>query len=524
MASEGYFLAYDIGTTYLKTAILDEKFNLIGKSMKSYPLHFPQKGYAEQDPEDWWKAVVETTQDILKDTNIKVDKIKAIIFSSMMSTLLAINKDGEPLFRAMTWLDTRAAATARKYFGRGIIKIAGYSILTVLKFLRITGGAPGFAGKDNITRILWIKENWPDVYKEVYKFLDSKDYLIFKTTGKAIISRDLAHLWWLMDTRPNVMDWSDSLLEKYGIERDKLPEIRLSIDIAGELNREAANELGLKEGIPVVVGAGDITTVAVGSGAVKDGEFHLYIGTSDWIASHSKDRKLDINHYIGSLASAIPDRYLCIAEQETAGACLDWVKDNMFKEEEEELGEKVYDLFDELVSKIPPGSEGLFFTPWLSGERAPIDDDTVRGGFHNLGLEHTREHALRAVMEGVAFNIYWILGYMEKLFKPVEWINFVGGGALRETWSQIISDVLGRVIRRVEKPREVGVRGATIIGAVALGVYKSFEEAAENIKIEKVFKPDMERHQFYKNLFKEFKSIYENNKKIYQRLNKEKAH
>ena len=520
--AEKFFLAYDVGTTYLKTAILDENFNLVAKATKSYPLHTPKRGYVEQDPDDWWRAVIDTTREVLEESNVVVDKIKAIIFSSMMSTLVAINRDGEPLFRAMTWLDTRAAETARKYFGSGLIKFAGYNLFTVLRFLRITGGAPGFAGKDNITRILWIKDNWPDIYKDVYKFLDSRDYLVFKATGNAVTSRDVAHLWWIMDTRPNVMDWSETLLKKYGIEREKLPEIKLSIDIAGNLRGEAAKELGLREGIPVVVGAGDISTVAVGSGAVRDGEFHLYIGTSDWIAAHSRDRKLDVSHYIGSLASAIPDKYLCIAEQETAGACLDWVKDNMFKSEAEELGEKVYDLFDELVSKIPPGSEGLFFTPWLSGERAPLDDDTVRGGFHNMGLEHTREHALRAVMEGVAYNIYWILGYMEKLFKPVEWINFVGGGALRETWSQIVADVTGKIIRRMVLPREVGVRGAAMIGAVALGVYKSFEEAAERIAVEKIFKPNEDNHRFYRKMFEEFKKIYKQNKGIYRRLNRER--
>ena len=522
--SEKFFIAYDIGTTFLKTALIDEKLNLHGKKMKGYPIHVPVKGYAEQDPEDWWNAIIETTRELLQDTNIDLDKIKGIVFSSMMSTLLAINEDGEPLFKAMTWLDTRAAPQAKKYFGRGILKIAGYNLFTVLKFLKITGGAPGFAGKDNITRILWIKENWPDIYKDVYKFLDSKDYLIYKATGKTVTSRDLAHLWWLMDTRLDKMDWSDTLLKKYDIERDKLPEIKLSVEIAGELSSEAASDLELKEGLPVIVGAGDISTVAVGSGSLGDGEFHLYVGTSDWIASHSKDRKLDINHYIGSLASAIPDKYLCIAEQETAGACLDWVKTNMFKEEEEKLGEKVYDLFDELVSKIPPGSDGLFFTPWLSGERAPIDDDTVRGGFFNLSLEHTREHALRAVMEGVAFNAYWSLGFMEKLFNPVESINFVGGGALRETWSQIMADVLGRRIRRIEMPREVGVRGAAMIAGVALKVYSSFEEAAENIRVEKEFEPNLENHRFYRNLFEEFKKMYENNKKTYKRLNAGKVH
>ncbi|MGQ4892832.1 MAG: xylulokinase [Candidatus Njordarchaeia archaeon] len=517
--SEKFIIAYDIGTTLLKTAILNEKLEVLAKETMGYPIHVPQKGYAEQDPLDWWKAIVETTHRAMEDANITKEKISGIIFSAMMSTLIPINKDGEPLTKALTWLDTRAAPQAEKLVSKGILKVSGYNLFSLWKFLRITGGAPGLAGKDNISRIIWFKEEAPDIYRDTYKFLDAKDYLIYKTTGETVTSRDLAHLWWLMDTRPKVMDWSKALLKKYKIDREKLPEIKLSIDIAGKLKRKAARELGLKEGTPVIVGAGDITTVAVGSGAVRENEFHVYIGTSDWVAAHSKERKLDIFHYIGPLNSAIPDRYLIIAEQETAGACLDWVKENMFKEEMDQMGEKVYDLFDEIVSKIPPGAEGLIFTPWLAGERAPLDDETVRGGFHNLSIEHNREHMVRAVMEGVAFNMYWVLEYMEKLLKPVNWVNFVGGGALRKQWNQILADMFGKEIRKVEMPREVGVRGATIIALVALKHFESFEQASSIIKIEKVYKPNLEVTKFYKGIFKEFKEIYNKNKDMYRRMN-----
>jgi xylulokinase len=210
--------------------------------------------------------------------------------------------------------------------------------------------------------------------------------------------------------------------------------------------------------------------------------------------------------------------YLCIAEQETAGACLEWVKNNMFKESSED----VYRMFDNMAVDAEPGSGGLIFTPWLFGERAPLDDPTVRGGFHNLSLEHSSGHLIRAVLEGVALNMKWALGHLEKLAKRAEFINIIGGGAFSKVWCQIFADVLNRRIRQVHDPKEAGAKGAAIIAMVALGYIKGFEETVNLIKIDDEYEPNPKNVQIYERIFDEFKNIYKNNKQIYRRLNSEK--
>jgi len=513
---EKYVLAHDTGTTSNKAVLVGLDGEVIGHASAEYPVYYPKRGYAEQQPSDWWNAVAKTTRDILEEVNVKPSDIAAVIFATQMSGTLPVNSNGEPLMPCMIWLDTRAREKAEK-MSKGFIKIAGYNIFTLLKFLSITGGIYGHAGKDPICKILWLKEEQPKIYAETYKFLDCKDYLVFKCTGNFVTSRDCANIWWMMDTRKGKLNWSETILKKYGIERAKLPEIMKATDIAGKLTPQAASEMGLREGTPVVVGAGDVASSAIGSGAINKGKMHAYIGTSGWLGCHLSERKKDLFHYIGSICSANPDMYLCVAEQETAGACLDWLKNTVFRESRED----VYKLFSEMAIKIKPGADGLIFTPWLFGERAPLDDPTVRGGFYNLSLEHTREHMVRAVLEGVALNLKWALIYMEKLAGKAESINIIGGGAISNIWCQIFADALNRKINRVRDPKEAGAKGAAIIATVALGHIKNFEEAEKLVKIESVYEPNPKNASVYEEIFREFKSIYKNNMKMYHRLNME---
>ena len=511
---EKYILAHDVGTSANKAVLVRLDNTIVGRKTAEYCVHHPERGYAEQSPSDWWNAVVTTTRDLLDSTGTKPSDIVGLVFSAQMAGTLPVDDEGEALMPCMIWLDTRAAEQAKKIWS-GVIKVSGYSVFTLMRFLRITGGAPGLAGKDGISKMLWLKENEPDIYSKAFKFLDSKDYLLYKSTGNFVTSRDNANITWLMDTRTERLCWSDSILKKYGINREKLPEIKKSTELAGRLTAEAAEDLGLSPGTPVVVGAGDITSAAIGSGAVTENQIHAYVGTSSWVACHTSRRKKDVRHYVGSICSANPDMYLCIAEQETAGACLDWVKAQMFKEKVEE----VYELFDHMAANVEPGSRGLIFTPWLFGERAPVDDPTIRGGFHNLSLDHSSGHIVRAVLEGVAFNMKWALNCLEKLTQRADAINIIGGGALSRTWCQIFADVLNRRMKQVCDPKEAGAKGAAIIAAVALGHIKRLEDAERLVRIDEVFEPNLENLKLYEGIFKEFKNIYKNNCKMCHRLN-----
>lgn len=489
-----YILCHDVGTSGNKAALVALDGTIKSSTRADYGLLHPKEGYAEQNPEDWWRAIVETTRKVVENP----EDVVAMSFSAQMAGVVPVDENCNPLMNCLTWLDTRAAEIARKIVGGRLFK---YNLISMLRFIRITGGGPGLAGKDPISKILWLKYNEPDIYRDTYKFLDVKDYLAARCTGNFTTSMDNANLTWLMDTRKNRMCWSDTLLKKYGIDREKLPEIRASTDVVGKLTKKAAEELGLLEGTPIVSGAGDITSAAIGSGAVLENEIHAYVGTSDWLAAHMKKRKLDIFHYIGCLCSANPEMYLCIAEQETAGACYEWLKSNFFESlTPAEL--------DRIASEAEPGSGGLIFTPWMFGERAPIDDDEIRAGFYNLSLDHTRSEVVRAVLEGVALNMKWALKYFEKLTGQAEYIHFIGGGAKSDLWLQIFADALKREVRKIAEPEQAGAKGAAMIAMVGLGYLRGFEDVKKLVRVEKVFKPSKERAEIYDKLFERFRKIY----------------
>ncbi len=355
----------------------------------------------------------------------------------------------------------------------GLFEIEGYGVIKLWHWIRICGGIPDRAGKDSIAHILYLKNERPDVYDAADKFLEPKDYLNMRLTGLPAASFDSITLHWLTDNRDiNRIAYSDKLLNWSGIDQEKLPDLRLATDVLGPVKAEAAAELGLPEGIPVVMGTHDIHSAAVGSGAVADYEAHLYVGTSSWVSCHVPFKKTDVFHKIAAVPSAIPGRYLVINEQEMAGACLRYLKDNILFHADElhrEMKEpNIYEAFDRIAERAEAGSKGVIFTPWLNGERAPVDDHTVRGGFHNLSLRHTREHMIRAVFEGVAYNSRWLLGHVENFAgREFEAIHIIGGGALSNIWCQIFADVLNRPIRQMKEPIQANARGAvTLAGGI----------------------------------------------------------
>jgi xylulokinase len=398
---------------------------------------------------------------------------------------------------------------------------------TLVPWLRKTGGIPGHAGKDSIAHILWLKHERPDIYHAAYKFLEPKDYLNQKLTGKFAAGFDSIILHWVTDNRRIAeIDYDAQLLKLAGVAREKLPDLKPATAILGTLAPHIAREFGLRDDVRVVMGTPDVQSAAIGSGAVRDFESHLYVGTSAWLCCHVPFKKTDLSHNMASLPSALPNRYLLTNEQESAGACLAFLRDNLFFAQDElntPLPEHAYRAFDALAARVPAGSDNLIFTPWLYGERTPIEDHRVRGGFFNLSLQTTRAHMLRAVMEGVAYNARWLLDAVEQFCgRPMHALNFIGGGANSEVWSQIFADVLNRPIRQVQDPVQANVRGVALLAAVALGVMRA-DEIPAHVAIAQTFAPKTENRKLYDELFGEFKNIYRANQKIYARLNRNVA-
>lgn len=495
-----YVLAIDVGTTSVKVGILSlidfEPLRVI--SMKSEIL-YPKKGWAEQDLEKLWQDILSVSRKLLDESKVGVH---ALVFDAHMAGVVPVDNEGNQLRNAIIWLDERASGLPRDLWG-GVLKLQGYSIPKLIKFLRITGGAPSKTGKDVISKIIWLYENEPDIMRHTFKLLDIKGFLISKATGEFVTSHDEASLTWLADTRGGRAMWSDAILKDYGIERKLLPEIRNSTDIAGHTKGESREILG---DIPVFVGAGDLTAAAVGSGAVREGEPHIYVGTSDWVAYHSSRRRVDVLHYVGSILSAIPGKYLFVGEQEVASGALE----HMMRI----LGVQDYDTVNKLVREVK--STNLLFLPWFFGERAPIDDPTVRGGIINLSMDTSIGEILRAVMEGVALNIKWIYQYVAG---GVREVNIVGGASLFDEWTQTIANALGVTLRRIRHPELAGLRGLATIVSVGMGVYRNFEEACSRFVIDKVFVPNKDEFERLNRKFKNFVKAYRGLKDVFKDLN-----
>ncbi len=511
-------LMFDLGTSGNKAALFDFKLNCISQAYEKYPLDYPKPGWAEQDPEDFWNSVKKNISTLIKTTQMDPMEISALSFTGQMNCTIPIDKEGTPLMRAISWLDTRASEIILKKM-KGLIKYKGMSLKKTLFFKKHSGGVPGKSGKDPISHYLWLKEYAPDIYEKTYKFLSVKDYMIYRCTNCAVTSKDLANTSWLKD--PITDEYSKEILKLTEIDPNKLPEIRKSTDIAGKLLPGMAKELGLVPDIPVFVGSGDITSVALGSGGIRDNEIIVCLGTADWVGAHLPERKTDIPNYIGTINSA-QDNYLYLSKQETGAACFNWIMEQMYKDLIAKFGDQKTELYqhlDSIVEKVQPGSKKLIFTPWMFGERSPINNSEVRGGFFNLGLDHDREDMLRAVYEGVAFNIKWGLDPIEKKIGKCDRIKIIGGAANSDIWCQIISDILTRDVEQIKEPSLGGVRGSAIITLVGLGILTKFADAIPLIKVEKTLKPNPNNQVIYAKLFKEFEKIYKRNKSMFKNLN-----
>jgi xylulokinase len=346
-----------------------------------------------------------------------------------------------------------------------------------------------------------------------------------RLTGQFTASFNSIVLHWVTDNRDiqNVI-YHEGLLKLAGVDRAKLPDLKPANAILGHLRPDIARDWGLREDVQVLMGSPDVHSAAIGAGAVRDYEPHLYVGTSGWLICHVPFKKTDIFHNLAALPSAIPGRYLLTNEQESAGGCLQYLRNNiLFPQDELSTGERpanAYQLLDQMAERTPAGSGKLIFTPWLYGERAPVDDHYARGGFYNQSLNTTRADMVRAVFEGVAYNARWLLKYVEQFNKqPVTAINMVGGGAKSNIWCQIHADVLNRPIRQVKDPIEVNVRGAALLASASLG-YLRYDEIGTHVKIANTYMPNPDHRKIYDELFHEFVAIYESNRKIYARLNR----
>lgn len=512
-----WILAVDVGTGGPKVGLVSPGGRIAGHEFEPVGLILPPDGGAEQDPEDWWRAIVTATRRLLTRRVAQAEGITAVSITAQWFGTVPVGPDGEPLGNALIWLDDRGAPYARRAT-RGPIRVTGYGVGKLWKWLRLTGGVPSRTGKDPVGHILYLKAERPDVYGRTAVFLEPMDFLNLRLTGRAAASHDTIAGHWVTDNRdPARVAYRDDLIRLAGLEREKLPELVPAGSVLGTITSEAAAELGVPATARVVAGSPDIISAGIGAGAVGDHEPHLYVGTSSWLSCHVPYKRTDVIRNIASLPSSLPGRYWVAAEQEAAGSCLAALREWLFHDRERPS----FDDLTRLAETVEAGSERTLFLPWLKGERTPVEDPGLRGGFLNLSLRTTSALLVRAVLEGVAYNTRWMHRAVERFVKRrLDPIPFVGGGAASPLWAQIHADVLDRTIHRMAEPALANLRGAAFLAASALGLIAA-EEIPKGAEVAEVHEPNPANRRTYDSLAREFLRAHRRTKDVFARLNQE---
>lgn len=527
-----YVIAYDIGTTGVKTCLFEvgDTLRLLAGEYEGYGLYILPGGGVEQDADEWWAAMAKSTRRLLEKTGTDPKSIAGISFCSQMQGLVLVDEAGCALRRPMSYMDQRGSREFAACQTHGLT-ISGVNALMLLRSLRRTRAA-STSVKDPLWKYKWVQQNEPEVYAKIHKWLDVKEYLIGRCTGQFVMTRDSAYSTFLYDSRPDKGCWSRALCRMYGVEFDHLPRIIECTDVAGTLTARAAQDLGLAEGCPVYGGGGDATLIGVGAGCTEVGQTHIYSGTSGWVSTVIGRQKVDIVSMIAGIVGAQAGKYNYFAEMETAGKCFEWVKEHLVLDEigiylqktnvaesQESVYESLYDYMTDTIDAIPPGAGGVIFTPWLHGNRCPFEDPKAAGMFFNLRLDTGKTEMLRAVLEGICYHLRWMLECQDKKVKIASTLRFVGGGALSRVTCQILADVTGRTVETVADTKDVGAVGAAMLVAVGSGQIADLTQAAGLIRPAARYTPDPANQALYDRNYKVFKNLYAANKKNFAALN-----
>ncbi len=525
-------ITYDIGTTGVKTCLFEigTTIKMIASAMEVYNLYVFPNGGVEQKPSEWWGAICSTTRQLLEETGTNPAEIAGLSFCSQMQGLVLVDKTGQPVRDAMSYMDQRAREELEEGLGGGI-KIAGANAVKLLKSLYYTG-AVAASVKDPVWKYKWVEKNEPEIFKKVYKWLDVKEYIICKMTGQFVMTRDSAFASLLYGIREGKQGWSLPVCKMLGVNTAHLATIINSTDKAGELTPAAAAELGLNAGTAVFGGGGDASLIGIGAGAVNTGDTHVYSGTSGWVSTVVEKSMVDTSAMIAAIVGGQENKFNYFAELETAGKCLEWVKDHLALDEIDVFLEKIdvtaspetvytnlYDYLTQVVSTIPAGSGGVIFTPWLHGNRCPFEDPNARAMFFNISLETGKTELIRSVLEGVCMHMRWFLETQDKKIKTSSTLRFVGGGALSDVTCQILADCTGRRVETVDSPQNAGAVGAAVLIAAGLKRIPSIAEAGALIPVTKTFVPNAANKVIYDKNYAVYKNLYKDNKKSFAALN-----
>jgi len=492
------FLGIDAGTSGVKAIVIDDKGKILGTGYMECNLITPRPGWVEQDPADWWNACKNAVAEAVK-TSGRGREVSGIGFSGQMQGSTLLDADGEPVDRCIIWMDQRASAQADKLNSR----MAPKEILDeTANFALPSHWAP---------KLLWLKENKPDIFARTKKVLFPKDYLRYRLTGEIATEVSDASCSFLLDMKNR--RWSDKMFELTGLPRDIVPERLLeSQDIAGYLKADIASELGLKAGIPVVAGGGDQPAGGVGIGVVRTGVIAATIGTSGVVFGCCDAPFIDEKRRaMYSLCHSVPGMYCYLGCTLGAGGSFKWMRDTFFSARKEALsaaGKDVYDHMTMMAAKVSPGSEGLIFLPYLNGESTPHVDPDARGVFFGLSLRHDLGALCRSVMEGVTYSLRDTIEILRAFGLNINEVRAMGGGAKSALWRQMQADIFNASVITMNI-EEGPAAGAGIMAAVGSGYFKSIREACDAIlKPVSVTEPIKANVPIYDDYYRTYRSLY----------------
>jgi xylulokinase len=516
-------LAVDLGTGGPKVGLVSLTGRIAWRDHCPVTTRHLPGGGAVQDADGWWKLLMDAAGRALASGAVAPSRVEAVSCTGQWASTVPVDEAGVPVGDCLLWSDSRGAPYARDVIGG---PLNGYSPRPAALWIRRTGGVPSTTGADPIGHMLHILRAEPDVAAAARWFLEPVDYLSMRFTGTAAASHASMSAAWLTDNRHlDRMGYDPELVRRAGLGLRRLPPLRPTGSVIGTVLPEVAQQLGLGDDVNVVTGSPDLHSGALGAGTMLDYEAHLAISTTSWIGCAVPFKKTDVFHQIATVPGLTDDRYLVANNHETGGACLQWFRDQVVAPDDALAAgaghaAPSYAALTALAATAPAGAGDVVFTPWLAGERSPVDDRNARGGFHNLSLGTSRAHLARAVLEGVAYNSRWLHEAVERFVKRrLDQIRIIGGGAQSDLWCQIHADVLDRTIERVAEPVDANLRGAALLAGLALGAVRP-DEVRDLVAVDAVFRPDPSTRRAYERLYREFPKLYGRQKGMFRRLNR----
>lgn len=502
-----YYMGVDIGTHESKGVLVDENLKIVAIETAEHGLENPKPNYYEHDAEAvWWGDFCKLSNGLIKAANIDAEQIACVGVSALSADVVPVDENCTPLRKAILYgIDARAEAEIefmQEYYGEE----------------RLDELFPDeLCSSDCMPKILWIKNNEPDIHEKAYKFLTASSYLTAKLTGRYVIDRYLAISSFAPAYNSDLSIHKEHTEELY-CRADQLAEGCETADLVGVVTEAAAKVTGLAAGTPVVTGTDDSGAEAISTGVLKPGRLMVQLGSTCYIM-YCSDRPIDEDRlWCGDFL--IPGTYCVDGGTNTAGALTSWMRDTVFPElkaAEEATGVNAYETMAELASTVVPGSDGLIVLPYFSGERTPINDADAKGVFFGMTLQHTRAHMMRSVLEGVAYSIAQHVQIMEENGLEIDDILCVGGGTKNREWLQIISDITGHTVRTA-KVTIGAAYGDAMIAALGVGRVPNYDALADYIEPGETFQPNEANHEVYKPLMEIYTELYQSTKDLMHRL------